>query len=67
MFLLGYNATYRAACAWYARRRGSGAVTRLSIALVVAIPLASCASHSGVVPDGAGGYLISQQAAPANL
>jgi hypothetical protein len=38
-------------------------VARLTIALAVAIPLASCASHSGVVPDGAGGYLISQQAA----
>ena len=31
--------------------------------LAVTIPLVGCALHSGVVPDGAGGYLISQQAA----
>jgi hypothetical protein len=35
---------------------------RLTIALL-AVALVGCASHSGVTPDGQGGYTISKQAA----
>jgi hypothetical protein len=42
---------------------GSGVAYRLTAALIVATTLAGCASHTGVLPDGLGGYTISKQAA----
>jgi hypothetical protein len=33
------------------------------IGLLLTLTLAGCASHTGVVPDGQGGYTISKQAA----
>jgi hypothetical protein len=33
------------------------------LALVIASVLTACASHTGVVPNGQGGYLIAKQAA----
>jgi hypothetical protein len=38
-------------------------VARPTIPLLLAATLAGCASHSGVVPNGEGGYSISKQAA----
>lgn len=34
-----------------------------AMAALVAFTLAGCAAHSGVTPDGQGGYMISKQAA----
>jgi hypothetical protein len=42
---------------------GNGDVARPTIPLLLAATLAGCASHSGVVPNGEGGYSISKQAA----
>jgi len=36
---------------------------RIIVACALALTLAGCAAHSGVTPDGQGGYMISKQAA----
>jgi hypothetical protein len=37
-------------------------MTHRPIAALIALALANCAAHSGVTPDGQGGYMIQRQA-----
>ncbi len=42
---------------------GRGVTHRLGMILIATATLAACAAHSGVTPDGQGGYMITKQAA----